>query len=210
MSERSIAFYGALSHTTWGIVPVIAAVALGFAAYRVEQRWRQTRHRELLLGLVGIWFLLLTSLWLVFAGVFHVACAATKANETQCLSNLKQLGGATMEYAQDHHETLPSAENWEDALKPYLKTPLTCPLSKGKAGYAMNKALSKKKREELERPADVVLFFESDNGTTVSQKRHESSLGFTFADGHAKRLSEKGQKVLVWDISMTTPKASPR
>ena len=73
-----------------------------------------------------------------------------------------------MEYAYDHHETLPPAENWEGALKPYLKTPLKCPLSKGEAGgYAMNKALSKKKLEELENPAEVVLFYESDNGTTV-------------------------------------------
>jgi prepilin-type processing-associated H-X9-DG protein len=210
MDERSIAFYGALSHTAWGIVPIIAAVGLGFAAYRVELRWRQTRHRELLLGLVGIWVSLLTSLWLIFAGVFHIACAATKANETKCLANLMQLGTAAMEYAYDHHETLPPAENWEDALKPYLKAPLKCPLSKGKASYAMNKALSKKKLEELERPADVVLFFESDNGTTVAQRRHGSSLGFTFADGHAKRISEKGQKVLVWDISVPTTKASPR
>lgn len=210
MDERTIAFYGALSHTAWGIVPFFAAVGLGILAYRVEQRWRQTRHHTLLLGLVGIWVSLLTSLWLVFAGVFHVACAATKANETQCLSNMKMLGTAAVMYAQDHHETLPPAENWEDALKPYLKTLLKCPLSKGKAGYAMNKALSKKKLEELERPADIVLFFESDNGTTVSQKRHGSSLGFTFADGHAKRLSEKGQKMLVWEVSVPTTKASPR
>jgi prepilin-type processing-associated H-X9-DG protein len=198
MSERSIAFYGALSHTAWGIVPVIAAIGLGFAAYRVEQRWRQTRYRKLLLGLVGIWTLLLTSLWLVFAGVFHIACAATKASETQCLSNLKQLGTAAMMYAQDHHETLPPAENWEDALKPYLKTPLKCPLEKLGTSYAMNKALSKKKLEALEHPAEVVLFFESDNGTTVAQKRHASSLGFTFADGHAKRIVEKSQKALRW------------
>jgi prepilin-type processing-associated H-X9-DG protein len=210
MSERSIAFYGALSHTAWGIVPVIAAVALGFAAYRVEQRWQQTRHRELLLGLVGIWVSLLTSLWLVFAGVFHVACAATKANETQCLSNIKQLGTAAMMYAQDHHETLPLAETWEDALKPYLKTPLPCPRAKRGTGYAMNKALSKKKLEDLESPAEVVLFFESDDGVTVSQKRHGSSLGFTFADGHAKRLSERSQKALVWEVSGAKQKASPR
>ena len=198
MSERSITFYGALSHTAWGIVPVIAAVGLGFAAYRVEQRWRRIRHRELLLGLAGIWTLLLTSLWLVFAGVFHVACAATKANETQCLSNMKQLGVAMMMYAQDHHETLPPAENWEDALKPYLKTPLPCPRAKLGTGYAMNKALSKKKLEALDKPAETVLFFESDNGTTVSQKRHQSGLGFTFADGHTKRLSESSQKNLGW------------
>ena len=79
MSERSIAFYGALSHTAWGIVPILAAVGLGFVAYRVEQRWRQTRHRELLLGLVGIWIMLLISLWLVFAGVFHVGLCGHKS-----------------------------------------------------------------------------------------------------------------------------------
>lgn len=198
MSERSIAFYGALSHTAWGIVPVIAAVALGFAAYRVEQRWRQTRHRELILGLVGIWIMLLTSLWLVFAGVFHVACAATKANETQCLSNMKMLGTAAVMYAQDHHETLPPAENWEVALKPYLNTPLPCPLAKLGTGYAMNKALSKKKLAALENPADVVLFFESDNGTTIAPKRHGSGQCFTFADGYAKRVSTSNQKKLAW------------
>jgi prepilin-type processing-associated H-X9-DG protein len=210
MDERSIAFYGALSHTAWGMVPVLTAVGLGFAAYRVEQRWRQTRHHQFLLGLVSIWIMLLTSLWLIFAGVFHIACAATKAKETKCLANLMQLGTATMMYVQDHNETLPPAENWEDALKPYLKTSLRCPSVKLGMSYAMNKALSKKKLEELERPADVVLFFESDNGTTVAQRRHGSNLGFTFADGHAKRISKNNQKVLVWDIPKTTTKASQR
>jgi prepilin-type processing-associated H-X9-DG protein len=73
-------------------------------------------------------------------------------------------------------------------------------------GYAMNKTLSGIKLEKVDEPANTVLFFESDNGTTVTLKRHSQSPHFTFADGHTKRIVEKSQKNLVWTTSLDLTK----
>ena len=200
-----VAFSVALSHTSLGLVPVALAIGFGIAVYFVEQRWRASRRIPHLLLLIVIWIFLLTNVLLILAALFHFGCARLKARQVACLTNMKQLGVAAMQYAQDHNETLPPAENWESALKPYLKTPLQCPSVKLGTSYAMNQALSKKKLEALENPADVVLFFESDNGTTVAQKRHGASPHFTFADGHAKHVSANNQKKLVWNFEWTSP-----
>lgn len=168
------------------------------------------RHPPLLLGLIVVWVFLLTNVLLTLAGLFHVGCAQLTGRRAGCHAVMKSLGEAAMQYAQDYDDTFPPVAHWEVALKPYLKIPLKCPSVKRGSSYAMNKALSKKKLEALENPAEVILFFESDNGTTVAQKRHGGSQNFTFADGHAKRVSENNQKVLAWDTFKPTKKASRR
>lgn len=194
----STPFLAALSHTPLGLVPLALSIALGVAAYFAERRWRVYRRVPLLLLLLGIWFYLILSVLLVLAGLFHVGCAQIKARDFACYTRSKELGVAAMLYAQDHHDTLPSVENWETELKPYLKEPIRCPIVKQGTGYAMNKALSQKKLDAVELPAETVLFFETEDGTTLATGRHGGRHNLVFADGHSKGLSTLSSQTLRW------------
>lgn len=87
-----------------------------------------------LLVVIAIIAILAAILFPVFAQ------AREKARQTSCLSNLKQIGLATLMYVQDYDETLPHTElgvdvdddheyYWGDMLQPYIKSwqLLTCP-----------------------------------------------------------------------------------
>ena len=84
-----------------------------------------------LLVVIAIIAILAAILFPVFAR------ARENARRTSCLSNLKQMGLATIQYTQDYDEYLPqrqhgfatSAFKWTDELQPYLKSTqvFTCP-----------------------------------------------------------------------------------
>lgn len=91
--------------------------------------------------------------------------AKVAAQRTQCMSNLKQSGLATLMYASDYDEMLPAASKWMDATKQYGRTPAIsqCPLVKDGHGYAMNDALSQKKISKVAKPESAILLFETDD-----------------------------------------------
>ena len=74
-----------------------------------------------LLVVIAIIAILAAILFPVFAK------AREKARQSSCLSNVKQLGLAMMQYAQDYDERLPMYAdggyryNWDVAIEPYLK-----------------------------------------------------------------------------------------
>lgn len=82
-----------------------------------------------LLVVIAIIAILASILFPVFAQ------AREKARQTTCLSNLKQIGLATMQYVQDYDETFPrmtvtpppaprkswAVYTWQDAVAPYVK-----------------------------------------------------------------------------------------
>jgi prepilin-type processing-associated H-X9-DG protein len=138
----------------------------------------------------------------IAVGAFFVPLreqALTKSHESQCESNLKQLGKAAMMYAQDWDEHFPKANKWEGQLKPYLNGSgmLHCPAdSQPGTSYAMNMKLSGVALSQITDPAHTVLFYESDRhgdnpyGTGENQAmRHNGSLGVVFADGHVETIS---------------------
>jgi prepilin-type N-terminal cleavage/methylation domain-containing protein/prepilin-type processing-associated H-X9-DG protein len=97
-----------------------------------------------LLVVIAIIAILAAILFPVFAQ------AREKGRATACLSNMKQIGLATMMYAQDHDELLPycyayTAGNkqlfwWQDLIAPYVKndTVFTCPNVDKKAHQSWN------------------------------------------------------------------------
>ena len=74
---------------------------------------------KIALGTVGAGFLLLI--------LFPVSQPLYNAPATSCMSNMKQLGLALVQYSQDSNNTLPSAasadgQGWREAVYPFLKS----------------------------------------------------------------------------------------
>jgi hypothetical protein len=113
------------------------------------------------------------------------------------LSVIKQLGIAASLYASDHNERLPSADRWEQELRPYLPPSVSSYRFKPVLGreatrIVMNRELSGVKIDSLNAPANVILFFETAARTPGSsatldalptEEQMENSL-LCWADSH--------------------------
>lgn len=107
---------------------------------------------------------------------------------SSCISNLKQIALACLEYAGDHEQRLPPVERpWTEALTPYLKRAevLHCSRDEQPLSYALNPYLRGRKLSDLPvLPTYVVLAYESDGVGLVA--RHNDGYNIAFADGHVK------------------------
>jgi prepilin-type processing-associated H-X9-DG protein len=134
--------------------------------------------------------------------------ARERAQESSCVSNMKQLCLAALMYAQDNDENLPN-EGWAQQLVDYTKNAdiLRCPAAGDlKVAYALNEALIGKPLAQIADPAKTVLFFESDQGPEVpfggldalaAKARHPDGVTLGFADGHVQVVSvEEARKLL--------------
>jgi prepilin-type processing-associated H-X9-DG protein len=137
--------------------------------------------------------------------------AREKAVGQSCLSNMKQLCLAAMMYTQDWDETLPG-ETWVEQVEPYHKNAaiLACPGVPDRAhGYALNEALAGARMADIKRPAETVLFFETDLPDDLpfggpdglpQEPRHGGRVVLGFVDGHAQMCSlEEARKLLEQD-----------
>jgi hypothetical protein len=121
----------------------------------------------------------------------------TEKNVQEGLSTLRQLGIAAILYAEDHHQRLPSADRWEQELRPYLDPSVSdyqCKpvLGREATRIVMNRELSGVKLDSLSAPANVILFFETGARTSGSsatldalptEQQMENSL-LCWADSH--------------------------
>jgi len=140
--------------------------------------------------------------------------AKGKAVETSCLSNIHQIGLATLMYTSDHDEVMPPGWGpWGDTLQPYIKNYdiLACPAEPNyNPGYAMNYWMSGESVVQVDYVVQVVMYGDAtvpaawylypdvvDDpdpdgdpntlGSTVAF-RHNEGANFTFCDGHSKHL----------------------
>jgi prepilin-type processing-associated H-X9-DG protein len=121
-----------------------------------------------------------------------------RAADRTCTDRLKKLYAATMLYAEAWDGQLPPAENWMAALRDPSQSfgeeeDLHCPeVPAGgptKYGYAMNRAVSGKRVDEIEGKEKTPLFFDSDdlshNASAPSPvtTRHGGKSNVVYADG---------------------------
>jgi len=136
-------------------------------------------------------------------GLAHEAPdAGAKADQSQCMSNLKQLSLAVLMYVQDYDERFPRAgADWADLIEPYMKNRslLKCPADLEEPSYQLNESLRGRSMSEVVFPSSAVLFFESDDGKTTVY-RHNGGSVIALADGHVKWYKEGGEEALWWDI----------
>ncbi len=127
--------------------------------------------------------------------------ARERARQVICISNLRDLGMAVMQYCQDYDERMPLAYNWADAVYPYFRRwdGYQCPSRKNlKIGYAYNRHLNGISMKQISQPAETVCLFESNLGGSNPSDYGESwieggvHLGgnfVSFVDGRTKWYS---------------------
>ena len=133
-----------------------------------------------------------------------------KARSVSCLSNIKQLALATLQYARDYDGMLPPAHDWAISIEPYVKNSqifvcirrdkpsLALPLAvQDLPHYAMAGNLSGANINELPDPAGTVMIYEVQQGQPAYL--HNGGMNVGYADGHAKWI-----RMLPESVSQTT------
>ena len=146
-----------------------------------------------LLVVIAIIAILAAILFPVFAK------AREKARQTSCLNNQKQIVTATMMYAQDNNEMLPSADTFWGSIN-LDKGVLICPTKGTKTpnGYVYDSFIAGKALGEIGSPTGTMLTADGNSGTATGQvantaynagqidMRHGGSVVMGFMDGHAE------------------------
>jgi hypothetical protein len=114
-------------------------------------------------------------------------------NQTQCLSNVKQLGLANLMYANDYDDFMPPSDYWKSDITPYVKKEAIfhCPEDKRPkaVSYRMSDFLSKLETIRVADPAGTVLIYEGEGGFLMA--RHENKGSVAYMDAHAKLVDKE-------------------
>lgn len=163
-----------------------------------------------------------TVLWVVLAVVLGGSCfvciiaaaillpvfsqARKAAMATQSLSNVKQIATGLMIYSADYDDRLPKADEWQDLLDPYVKSPDTFvpPYKDQPGGYAFNRALSQVPLYDIPIPEKTPMVFESlESGRNLTggledlrNKEQRAAIGM--ADSSARRVEILGASSYEW------------
>ena len=139
-----------------------------------------------------------------------LARAKARAQQINCMNNLKQLGLGGMMYATDNKDHFPQADNWCDTMVKYVGSTRVylCPAGDParRSHYAFNSNLSGLETKNVGSPAETVLFFEIEGGWNQSggsdlvlrRPRHGPGVGIVFADGHVEFVRENRLGKLKW------------
>ena len=100
----------------------------------------RTKKPPLWMPLCAIGIGMIPILWY---GAKTVVSAGTAHDKVACLQNLRELGGAMGQYAQDWDDRFPPAAHWATSIRPNLPgqeftKALHCPVSATLFGYALN------------------------------------------------------------------------
>jgi len=161
-----------------------------------------------LLVVIAIIAILAAILFPVFAK------AREKAEQTQCISNVKQVALGILMYTEDYDSKFPSTvgvvapvTGWQMMINPYTKNDqiMKCPVVDQDTGfdYALNSALDAAKRGRIPTPAGTIMLFDAPNaagatwalGVANMRFRHlgdetatppDGMASVAFCDGHAK------------------------
>ncbi len=220
----------ALQASGWTIEQIEGAMAAEQAAppppaapiapdSRVERPPIRTKSREgtgvwviVLIGCLGLLLAVGAVLAAIMFPVF--ARAREKAQQTSCLSNLKQIGLGQLMYAQDWDEHIVAAPVWPERLDPYTKNSqiYLCP-SDDRTGpptfqgnpvsYTMSGACGGVDLNLITSPAGVPLTYDGTQifgGVGDVDFRHNMGANVNYVDGHAKWVSDSA-----WNSSWQMP-----
>jgi prepilin-type processing-associated H-X9-DG protein len=199
---------GALGLFTAGLTALVGLI-LGIVGLRqIDGSGGAVRGRSTAIaGIVvsGLVMTMMLFLLPIFAAILFpvFAQAREKARATVCISHLKQVGMATLMYAQDNDERLPPAGTWCDAVMPYVRpkegeTPqssFVCPtMGMQTSGQAYNAWLSTVPLLRVEDPQTTIAAFDARGGWNgaggpeLADARHNQGLYGLFVDGSVRYL----------------------
>lgn len=110
--------------------------------------------------------------------------ARSKAEQTICLANIKQLVLGTLLCAGDHQGYLPDASRWREAIQLYVDEVFRCPNG---TTYAMNPQLSGMHLPRV--PAKTILLYEVDDSGNQLPNAHLGGANYAFADGSCRTMT---------------------
>ena len=212
--------WGPLEWVLWAIPFVLPAVVVfrmaSGAAQRLPTGEKWIDRAVFWLGLIVVSVLgyLFGAMFIAMMFVKPIFSARVVSRGVQCKTNLKQLSGALMMYAQDWDETYPPDDRWGDLAARHLPrgeewSTFRCPMAESRFGYAFNRSLDVLPWSWIERPTDTVVLFESDamSRNSVGDRlslaafdRHSGASQVALADGHVDRVSPSREAQLVWSI----------
>ncbi len=117
-----------------------------------------------------------------------MAQARQAAKKTQCLSNVKQLGLATIMYSVDHGDVLPkTSAGWKTAITLYVRDQkiFHCPEdTSGGVSYFLDPRVAGRSMTKVAQPAATAMIVEG--SVKKTEFRHNGAAMIAFTDGHAK------------------------
>ena len=120
-------------------------------------------------------------------GVFSLAKKAAK--RTVDLMKVKQVALATILYAADHKDRLPTAKGFKAAIYPYVRDAdvFTAPdAPKGTVSYFLDPRLSGMRTTDIARPWETAMILEGTPAKTAFPWAGKTPVGYV--DGHTKML----------------------
>jgi prepilin-type processing-associated H-X9-DG protein len=122
-----------------------------------------------------------------------LAKSREKARQAQCLSNMRYLSLACLQYASANDDTLPDVATWRQDVQGYLPPNFTwdCPSSRrGQQSYEFSPAVSRMSLAAIPDPPNTPMIYEADDAGGTAP--HNGGWNVAFADGHVKWLSASG------------------
>ncbi len=134
---------------------------------------------------------------LFFISLFRLGSHAhDKLRQSSCISNLKQIGLATIAYSQDYDDRLPLKTSWSDSLGAYIKNSYIyqCPMdnTQSRCSYSYNNKLNGDSLSHMKNLESIQTCFDAKGGWNSSSPvssavpRHYDYSNFAFVDGHVK------------------------
>ncbi len=153
----------------------------------------------------GLMMLLAPAAYVAVTAFVH---ARQKCQQTECLSNAKQLAIALQAYATDYDGVFPLGATWSDGVSAYISHTVAyvCPAdrSRARSSYVFSDALEGVLQAALTDPRSTPMLWDGTPGWNVSGGlssvvyRHRERSGgvpgntatVAFADGHVKPMAE--------------------
>lgn len=119
-------------------------------------------------------------------GTFVFTQEREKAEDSQCIANMRQLALTVLMLADDAHGKFPTAKQYRDTLAKAPRVQI-CPRCGTTDSYAYNAAVIGKAKSTMKNPEKTVLFYEAKQGKP--DFRHHGKMCVAFADGHVATVT---------------------